>query len=180
MDDRLRDAVALLERTPAALGALLRGLPAVWTHQAEGEGTWSVKDVLGHLMDGERVNWMPRVKHLLEFGESKAFVPFDRLGYVEESQGESLDQLLEEFARVRTASLDQLRALSLGADELGRSGLHPAFGAVRLSELLTTWAVHDLTHLHQISRIMAHQFREDVGPWKAYLGVLKCEGQSNG
>ena len=115
---------------------------------------------------------------VLQFGETKAFEPFDRLGHVRESRGKSLGQLLDEFARLRSENLDQLRAFNLRHEDLARRGRHPALGAVTLSELLAAWAVHDLTHLHQISRIMAHQYREAVGPWSAYLGVLQCAGHS--
>ena len=179
MEHNLEHTIALLARTPAALNALLRDLPEAWTLRHEGEKTWSVFDVVGHLIYAERMNWIPRAKMVLQFGESRAFEPFDRLGYVRESQGKSLGQLLDEFARVRSESLGELRALSLRPEDLARRGRHPAVGTVTLSELLATWAAHDLTHLHQISRIMAHQYREAVGPWKEYLGVMKCAGHSS-
>ena len=178
MEHNLEHTIALLTRTPAALNALLRDLPETWTLRNEGEKTWSVFDVVGHLIYAERMNWMPRAKMLLRFGESRAFEPFDRTGYVRESQGKSLGQLLDEFARVRSESLGELRALDLRPEDLARRGRHPAVGVVTLSELLATWAAHDLTHLHQISRIMAHQYREAVGPWSKFLGVLQCGGHS--
>jgi len=178
MEHNLEHTIALLNRTPAALSALLRDLPDTWTLGNEGEKTWSVFDVVGHLIYAERMNWMPRAKMLLRFGESRAFEPFDRTGYVRESQGKSLGQLLDEFARVRSESLGELRALDLRPEDLARRGRHPAVGVVTLSELLATWAAHDLTHLHQISRIMAHQYREAVGPWSKFLGVLQCGGHS--
>lgn len=115
---------------------------------------------------------------ILEFGETRTFVPFDRWGHAREVQGKSLEQLLDEFARVRAENLDELRALSLRPEDLERRGRHPALGVVTLSQLLATWASHDLTHLHQISRVMAHQYREAVGPWKGYLGVLQCDAHS--
>lgn len=177
-DHNLQHTIALLTRTPAALDALLRDLPETWTHRNEGEGTMSAFDVVGHLIHGERANWMPRARILLQFGETKAFGPFDRWAHVRESQGKSLAQLLDEFASVRSQSLNELRALNLQPEDLARRGRHPAFGAVTLSELLATWAAHDLTHLHQISRIMAHQYRQAVGPYSAYLGVLQCAGHS--
>ena len=121
---------------------------------------------------------MPRAKMILQFGESKAFEPFDRWGQERESAGKSLAQLLDEFARLRTANLNELRALNLEPADLARRGQHPALGVVTLSQLLATWAAHDLTHLHQISRVMAHQYRDAVGPWSAYLGVLHCAGHS--
>lgn len=178
MEQELQHTISLLTCTPAALDALLRDLPDTWTFRNEGENTWSAFDVVGHLIHAERTDWMPRVKTVLQFGETRAFDPFDRLGQVREIQGKSLGQLLDEFARLRSENLDQLRSLNLRQEDLERRGRHPALGAVTLSQLLATWAAHDLTHLHQISRIMAHQYREAVGPWSAYLGVLRCAGHS--
>jgi hypothetical protein len=179
MNQNLPQTISLLARTPAALNALLRDLPETWTTQNEGENTWSAFDIVGHLIHGERTDWMPRAKMILQFGESKAFEPFDREGQVRESRGKSLPQLLDEFARVRSESLSELRALNLRPEDLARRGQHPALGVVTLSQLLATWALHDLTHLHQISRVMAHQYRNAVGPWSAYLGVLQCAGHSS-
>jgi hypothetical protein len=178
-EHNLQDTLSLLSRTPGALDALLRDLPETWTRRNEGENTWSAFDVVGHLIDGERVDWMPRAKMILQSGETQAFVPFDRGGHLREGQGKSLGQLLDEFVRVRRENLDELRALKLRPEDLERRGLHPAFGVVTLSQLLATWATHDLTHLHQLSRIMAHQYREAVGPWSQYLGVLQCDGHSS-
>ncbi len=176
MEFNLKHTIALLARTPAALNALLRDLPEAWTLRNEGENTWSAFDVVAHLNHCERTDWIPRARIILQFGETRAFEPFDRQGHVSESQGKSLAQLLDEFARLRSENLDQLRALNLRPEDLALRGRHPAFGAVTLSQLLATWAAHDLTHLHQISRTMAHQYREAVGPWRAYLGVLQCAG----
>jgi len=179
MEYSLPDTIALLTRTPAALDALLRDLPETWTLRNEGENTWSAFDVVGHLIHGDRTDWIPRARRILQFGESKAFEPFDRLAQQRESRVKSLGQLLDEFAGVRSESLAELRALSLRLEDFDRRGLHPALGVVTLSQLLATWAAHDLTHLHQISRIMAHQYREAVGPWSKYLGVLQCAGHSS-
>ena len=179
MEQDLQHSIALLTRTPGSLSALLRDLPDAWTSQNEGENTWNVFDVIGHLIHGERTDWMPRVKTILQFGETRAFDPFDRWGHVRESEGKSLNQLLDEFGRLRSANLDELRALNLRAEDFARPGKHPALGTVTLSELLATWAAHDLTHLHQISRVMARQYDKAVGPWKAYLGVLQCAGHSS-
>jgi DinB superfamily len=179
MEHNLQHTISLLTHTPAALNALLRDLPEAWTLRNEGENTWSAFDVVGHLIHCERTDWIPRARRVLQLGETQPFEPFDRLGHVKESQGKSLGQLLDEFARLRSESLAELRALNLRPEDLERRGRHPALGAVTLSELLATWAAHDLTHLHQISRIMAHQYREAVGPWGAYLGVLKCAGHSS-
>ena len=174
----LQHTIALLTRTPPAVDALLRGLPETWTHRNEGDSTMSVFDVVGHLVHAEHTNWIPRARILLQFGETQAFGPFDRWGHVRECQGKSLTQLLDEFARARSESLQELCALNLRTEDLARHGRHPAFGPVTLSELLATWAAHDLTHLHQISRIMAHQYRQTVGPYSAYLGVLQCSAHS--
>jgi len=179
MEHDLQHTIALLSRTPDALNALLRDLPETWTLRNEGENTWSVFDVIGHLIHAERTDWMPRAKIVLQFGETQPFAPFDRGAQERESQGKSLAQLLDEFARLRSKNLDELRALKLRQEDLALRGRHPAFGVVTLSELLATWAAHDLTHLHQISRIMAHQYREAVGPWSRYLGVMQCAGHSS-
>ena len=144
----------------------------------EGGDTFNAFDVIGHLIHGERTDWMPRAKRILEFGENRAFDRFDRRAQEHESQGKSLAELLDEFARVRAENLSALRALNLTQQDLSRRGLHPELGTVTLSQLLATWAAHDLTHLHQLSRIMAHQYREAVGPWTAYLGVMQCAGHS--
>jgi len=178
MEHNLQQTISLLARTPAALDALLRDLPETWTFRNEGENTWSPFDVVGHLISGERTDWMARTRMILQSGDSRPFEPFDRLGLVRETQGKSLGQLLDEFARLRSANLSDLRAMHLQPKDLERRGLHPSLGAVTLSQLLATWAAHDLTHLHQISRVMAHQYREAVGPWSQYLGVLRCNGHS--
>jgi hypothetical protein len=175
----MTETTAVLHRTPAALDALLRGLPDFWIHRNEGKDTWSAFDILGHLIVGERTDWIPRVRILMEHGESRAFDRFDRFAQLKESEGRSLAQLLDDFARLRAESLAALQALNLRAEDLVRRGRHPALGMVTLAELLATWAVHDLTHLHHMSRVMAHQYREAVGPWSAYLGVLRCAGHSD-
>ena len=179
MQHNLQNTISLLTRTPAALDALLRDLPETWTLRNEGENTWSAFDIIGHLNHGERTDWMPRVKVVLQFGETQAFEPFDRQGHARETQGKSLGQLLDEFAHLRSENLAELRALNLRPEDLERRGRHPALGIVTLSQLLATWAAHDLTHVHQISRVMAHQYRAAVGPWSAYLGVLHCAAHSS-
>ena len=178
MGHDLQHTVSILARTPAALDAFLRDLPEAWTSRNEGENTWSAFDVVGHLIHAERTDWIPRVKMVLQFGETRTFEPFDRWGQSRESQGKSLEQLLDEFARLRSGNLTELRGLNLQQADLERRGRHPSLGVVTLSELLATWAAHDLTHLHQLSRVMAHQYREAVGPWSRYLGVLQCAGHS--
>jgi hypothetical protein len=172
------EAIPLLARTPATLDALLRGLPDIWVCGNEGKDTWSAFDIMGHLVFGERTDWMPRLRIILENGEARPFDPFDRFAQSRESQDRSLEQLLDEFARLRKENLTALQALNLQPQDLTRQGRHPALGTVTLSQLLATWAVHDLTHLHQLSRVMAHQYRDAVGPWSDYLGVLQCAGHS--
>lgn len=178
----LENTMALLERTPGALDALLRGLPDAWTEHNEGKGTFTVADVVGHLIHADKVDWMPRTRKILTDAawrredELPVFDSFDRWGHVQECRGKNLPQLLDDFARVRSERLKELRALNLSPEQLRLQGRHPSLGVVTLSELLATWALHDLTHLHQISRIMAHQQRTDVGPFAAFLGVLKCDG----
>ena len=179
MKQNLEHTMSLLARTPTALDALLRDLPEAWTLRNEGENTFSTHDVVGHLIHGERTDWMARARMILQFGETRTFESFDRLGHVRESKGKSLEQLLDEFARLRSENLEELRTLNLRPEDLERHGRHPSLGVVTLSQLLATWAAHDLTHLHQISRVMAHQYREAVGPWGAYLGVLRCDGHSS-
>jgi len=178
-EHNLAETVALLVRTPATLDALLRGLPDTWVHSNEGDNTWSAFDVVGHLIVGERTDWMPRARIILENGKERTFDPFDRFAQIKESQGKSLGQLLDEFARLRRENVAALQALNLQPHDLKRQGRHPELGVVTLAELLATWAVHDLTHLHQLSRLMAHHYREAVGPWSAYLGVLRCAGHSS-
>jgi hypothetical protein len=179
MEHNLDHTISLLSHTPSTLNALLRDLPEAWTFSNEGEGTWSAYDIVGHLIHGDRTDWIPRTKMILEFGESRAFEPFDRLGQVRESQGKSLGDLLDEFARVRAEKLDELRGLNLRARDFEGTGRHPALGVVTWSQLLATWAAHGLTHLHQISRVMALQYREAVGPWVKFLGVMQCAGHSS-
>jgi DinB superfamily len=179
MEHDLENAVSLLTRTPSALNALLRDLPETWTSRNEGENTWTAFDIVAHLVHAERADWMPRVKTVLQFGETQVFASFDRSGHERECQGKSLGQLLDEFAGLRSGNLRELRALNLRQEDLALRGCHPSLGVVTLSQLLATWVAHDLTHLHQISRVMAHQYREAVGPWSAYLGVLHCAGHSS-
>jgi hypothetical protein len=174
----LDDVVAVLTRTPASLDALLRGLPDIWVRRDEGKDTWSAFDIVGHLIFGEKTDWIPRARIILESGEARAFDPFDRFAQFRESQGKSTQQLLDEFARLRTENVAALRAMNLQPRDFARRGKHPELGVVTLAQLLATWAVHDLTHVHQLSRVMAYQYRDVVGPWSAYLGVLQCNGHS--
>jgi hypothetical protein len=175
----LEHTIALLERTPAALNALLRDLPDPWTQSNEGEGSWTAFGVVGHLLHGERTDWMPRLHRILEHGESKPFDPFDREAQNRESVGKSLPELLDDFASARARNVAELRRLSLQPADFSRRGMHPSLGSVTVENLLATWAAHDLTHLHQLSRILAHQLRQEVGPWSKFLGVLQCNGHSS-
>jgi len=176
MEQNLDQTTSLLSHTPAALNALLRDLPDAWISRNEGENTWSVFDVVGHLIDCEHTNWIPRIEWILENGESQPFRRFDRGGHARETQGKSLGQLLDEFARLRLENLSLLSSLDLQPEDFEKRGMHPTLGAVTLGNLVATWASHDLTHLHQISRIMAYQYREEVGPWSRFLGVMHCAG----
>jgi hypothetical protein len=168
----LDEALAVLERTPASLSGLLAGLPEKWVHSTEGEGTWSPYDVIGHLIHGERANWMPRARHILA-GETRPFDGFDRTAQFNDSKGKMLAELLSTFAQLRTENLSALRAMSLAGNDLARTGMHPALGPVRLEQLLATWAVHDLDHVAQIVRTMAKAYRAEVGPWSEYLSILR-------
>jgi hypothetical protein len=168
----MSEGVAILERTPAALDALLRGLPEGWTSANEGPSTWSPFDVMGHLIHGERTDWLPRVKMILEHGENRAFEKFDRFAQFKVSEGRTLASLLDEFAALRTENLRGLRSLGIGDSDLERRGRHPALGVVTLGQLMATWVAHDLDHVVQISRVLARQYSDAVGPWRAYLRVI--------
>jgi hypothetical protein len=171
-DLNLEDAVAVLERTPATVSALLEGVPDTWARATEGEGTWSPYDVVGHLAHGERTDWIPRARHILS-GESRPFAPFDRMAQFTESEGKSLEVLLAEFTELRRRNVAELRSMNLGESDLKRAGLHPDFGEVTLGQLLATWVVHDLDHVTQIARTMAKVYTDAVGPWQVYLSILR-------
>lgn len=168
----MEEAVALLSRTPAALNALLRGLPDGWIAANEGGESWSPFDVVGHLVRGERVDWMGRVPTLLEHGETRTFNVVDRTAQFKESEGRSLTDLLDDFARLRAQNLRDLAALQLTGADLDRRGRHPTLGTVTLRQLLSTWTAHDLDHLTQIARVLARQYADEVGPWRVNLRVI--------
>jgi hypothetical protein len=172
MDFDLEQAMEVLTRTPQTLRALLSGLPPGWTSNDEGPDTWSPYDVLGHLIHGEKTDWIARMRRILDHGESRAFEPFDRFAQFRESAGKTLEDLLDQFARLRADNLETLRGLELTAERLERKGRHPELGTVTLGQLLATWTVHDLGHIAQIARVMAKQYAGQVGPWQAYLPVL--------
>jgi len=165
-------AVSVLSRTPATLDAFLRDQPEEWTHRNEGPDTWSPFDVVGHLIQGERADWIPRARILLEHGESRPFTPFDRVAMFQASRGKTINQLLDDLAEARAASLRDLAELKLKPADLELVGRHPALGTVTLRHLLATWVVHDLGHIRQITRTMAKQWREEIGPWKAFVPVV--------
>ncbi len=170
----LAEAVAVLERTPALLAAMLEGLDDAWLDtRTEGPESFSPRDVLGHLIGGERTDWMPRTRMILEHGEAATFEPFDRVAFRREAAGADLAGLLAAFAGLRSANLLALKGLRLTAADLDRRGRHPDFGPVTLGQLLATWVVHDLSHLAQIARVMGKRYRDDVGPWRAFLPMLE-------
>jgi hypothetical protein len=169
---RLEEALPVLRRTPAVVRTLLLDLPDSWTRANEGPGTWSPFDVVGHLIHGERTDWIPRVEHLLQYGETRPFPVFDREAMFAASEGLSLTQLLDTFAQLRADSLARLDALHLTDAEIDRRGRHPEFGVVTLRAHLATWVAHDLDHIRQIVRAMARQYTDAVGPWRAYLSIL--------
>lgn len=161
----------LLERTPAVLREWLAGLPAAWLDAREGEGTWSPREIVGHLIEGERTDWMPRVRHILRHGDAVAFAPFDRGAHLRAGSAAIEDQIAE-FDRLRARSLAELDALRLGAGDLGRTGRHPELGVVTLGQHLATWQAHDLSHLAQIARVLARRHEQAIGPWRAYLPLV--------
>jgi len=172
MEFQLDHAKDILRRTPATLKQLLHGLPDEWIVSNEGPDTWSPFDVLGHLIHGEETDWIPRAKTILEDGESRSFTPFDRFAMFEISKGRSLHELLTTFEQLRVESLQQLEEMNVTPELLAKRGMHPELGAVTLAELLATWVVHDLSHVAQIVRAMSKQYRQEVGPWQAYLPIL--------
>lgn len=172
MEFELQHAVEVLRRTPASLNVLLRDLPEPWLINNEGPETWSPNDIVGHLIHGEETDWIPRAKIILEHGETRPFDPFDRFAMRDKLKGKSTVELLDTFAHLRTRSLQELEALKLTPDLLEKRGTHPEFGVVTMKQLLSTWVVHDLGHLRQVARVMARQYRDEVGPWRAYLPVL--------
>ncbi|HEX9037414.1 MAG TPA: DinB family protein [Ktedonobacterales bacterium] len=172
MDIEVDQATAILRRTPGTLRALLAGLPDAWSRATEGSETWSAYDVVGHLLHGETTEWIPRLRIILEEGEARPFPTFNRTAMFEESQGKTLEQLLDAFAAARAANLTTLDGLRVTPDQLALKGTHPSLGPVTLGNLLATWAIHDLNHQGQIVEVLAQQYLDAVGPWKRYLGIL--------
>ncbi len=172
MKFELGEAIDTLERTPYVLKTLLTDLPDGFTHTNEGPDTWSAFDVLGHLIHGELTDWIPRTKIILGSNTDKNFIPFDRFAQLEISKGKQLTELLNQFSDLRIRNLEKLRDLEITVDQLQLTGIHPEFGTVTLSHLLSSWVVHDLAHIAQISRVMAKQYKGEVGPWLKYMGIL--------
>jgi len=172
MDFNLVAGVAVLERTPPTLRAMIGGLPGAWTDATEGPDTWSPYVIVGHLIHGERTDWITRAEIILKQGADRRFTPYDRFAQFRESEGQSLAQLLDEFARLRADNLAALAAWRLSDAQLNLTGEHPEFGEVTLRQLLATWVAHDLGHIAQIARVMAKQYREAIGPWRAYLPIV--------
>ena len=166
------EAMEILRRTPAVLDEWLRGLSEEWVMENEGPETFSPYDVVGHLIHGEKADWIGRARRILEEGEGRTFDPFDRFAMYEESKGKTLPDLLDEFAAVRAVNLVALEAMELTDEELDRTGAHPELGVVTLSQLMSTWTVHDLSHIAQIARVMAKQYKHQAGPWRKYIPLL--------
>jgi uncharacterized damage-inducible protein DinB len=166
-------SIEILERTPAVLMGLLEGISEEWTSNNEGPDTWSAYDIIGHLIHGDITDWLPRAELILSKPGGNKFTPFDRFAQFENSKGKSLSQLLTEFKEIREVDIQKLKKLNISADDLNKTGVHPAFGEVTLSQLLSCWVVHDLNHIAQISRVMAKQYKAEVGPWIEYLRILR-------
>ena len=167
----IEKSLQVLEKTPSVLDSLLNRLSDDWIFSNEGKETWSPFDVVGHLIHGEKTDWIPRLKRIL-FDENKSFVPFDRFAQFENSKGKSPQDLLSEFKSLRRENLEYLRSLKLSEADFNKEGIHPEFGAVTVSQLLATWVTHDLGHIAQISRVMAKQYKNEVGPWTQYISIL--------
>jgi hypothetical protein len=165
-------SIEVLERTPEALKALLSGLHEDWTQNNEGPDTFSPFDVVGHLIHGEKTDWRPRINRILEHGQEKAFDPYDRFAQYTESKGKTLAQLLDEFDALRSQNMEWFRSLSLNETDFEKKGMHPVLGNVTLRNLLATWVIHDLTHIAQIARVMAKQYKDEMGPWQQFFRII--------
>ncbi len=173
MNFSLSKSLEILENTPEVISHLLEGLSEEWTHTNEGDETWSAYDVIGHLIHADYTDWMVRINIIMSDEVDKTFPPFDRFAHFENSKGKSLQQLLEEFKSVRLEKLKEFKKINFTKDDLNKTGIHTAFGEITLAQLIATWAVHDLNHISQITRIMAFQYKKNVGPWNEYLRILK-------
>ncbi|MEN2767462.1 DinB family protein [Ornithinibacillus xuwenensis] len=173
MKFNLNEAIEILERTPQSLENLLVGLSVVWLDANEGEGTWNPTEIIAHLIEAERFNWVPRLEFILQEGENNAFPAFDRFSHLNQSTERTIEKLLLDFKTIRSQNIMKLKEIIDPALDLDKTGFHPAFGVVKIKELIATWAVHDLTHISQIVRVMAKHYQSEVGPWQEYLGILK-------
>ncbi|MCQ5456525.1 DinB family protein [Bacillus paralicheniformis] len=172
MNFQLEEAIEILERTPQTLSQLLTGLSSPWISCNEGEDTWNAFDVVGHLIEGEKNNWLPRIKLIVTEGATEPFPPFDRFSQLNQNDGKTMEQLLNEFADIRRANLKTLQQIIDPETDFEQTGMHPEFGIVKLREQISTWVAHDLTHISQIARVLAKRYQDDVGPWGAYLRIL--------
>lgn len=172
MKFHLSDCIKILSRTPKILSTLLIDLPDGWTSTNEGPDTWSPYDIIGHLIHGEQTDWIPRAKIILGNAANKTFEPFDRFAQFENSKGKTLIQLLDTFHSMRQANLEALNQMEINDEKLGRTGIHPALGEVTLQQLLATWTIHDLSHINQMTRVMAKQYKSEVGPWREYISII--------
>ena len=173
MNFNLNNAIEILERTPRVLETYLANLSEEWTKADEGKNTWSPYDIVGHLIFGEKTDWIPRAKIILNNSNNKIFEPFDRFAQLEEDQSITIESLLKIFSELRESNIQELKSLNIASEDLLKTGIHPEFGEVTLQQLLSTWVAHDLGHIAQISRVMAKQYKGEVGPWVDYLGILK-------
>ena len=173
MHFNIEKSLEILERTPSVLEVLLTGLSDEWIRNNERENTWSPYEIMGHLIHGEKTDWIPRAKIILSNAADKTFIPFDRFAQQKDDKSIPIEELLKQFKKLRTENLKELIAFNLSPDKLEKQGIHPDLGKAKLKELLSTWVVHDLGHIAQISRVMAKQYKSEVGPWKKYLGILK-------
>lgn len=172
MEFSLDQSIEILERTPNILDAYLNQISEDWLRHNEGENTWSPYDIAGHLVFGEKTDWMARIKIILNDSENKLFEPFDRFAQQNEDQNRPVSALIEEFRSLRNANLKELKSLNIQQSDYSRIGLHPAFGQVTLAQLISSWVVHDLGHIAQISRVMSKQYKTEVGPWVEYMSIL--------
>ena len=179
MNFELNKSIEVLEKTPQVLESLLNGLSKEWIVNNEGENTWSPYDIVGHLIFGEKTDWIVRIKTILSESENKLFEPFDRFAQLKEDQNKPIQELIKEFKIIRKSNLNELISLNITSEDYNLTGIHPEFGQVTLKQLISTWAVHDLGHIAQISRVMAKQYTEEVGPWINYLGILKSNISKN-
>ena len=172
MNFTIENSIQILERTPAVLNTLLQGISAEWTSNNEGEETWSVYDIIGHFIHGEKTDWIPRLRIILSNDDDKRFVPFDRFAQLKNDKNKPIDALLLDFTELRKSNIKELKEANLNEEKLNKKGIHPEFGEVTLRQLLAAWVDHDLNHICQISRVMAKQYKDEMGPWTKYIAIV--------